>query len=182
MFSREIERKYGLSREKLQEFYRGIFLKTLNGEADLREVIAPYLKEWGWPKTVDDYLNEWFEYEHVVDEKIIAYIQNLRKQGIGCYVATNQEKYRAEYMFERMDFKNKFDKFYASAHLGAQKPDTEFFKRVIDDLRVKKDEVLFWDDSQGNIDGARQFGIHAEFFESFEKFKDIMKDTYEIQG
>lgn len=180
MFSRQLEERYDISHETTQPFYQGIFAESLTGKVDLKEIIEPYLKEWGWPKTVDDYLEEWFSYEHVLDEEIIAYIQKLRAKGIGCYVATNQEKYRAQYMIDRMGFKDSFDKLYASAHLGTQKPDLEYFEKILKDLHAKKDEVLFWDDRLENVAAAKKFGIHAEFFESFDTFKQKMKDTYDI--
>lgn len=180
MFSLVLEDRYGISHETTQPFYQGIFNDSLVGKADLREIIEPYLKEWGWPKTIDEYLEEWFSYEHVLDEEIIACIQKLRAKGIGCYVATNQEKYRAQYMIDRMGFKDSFDKLYASAHLGILKPALEYYDRVVKDIGAKKDEVLFWDDRMENVVAAKKFGIHAEFFDSFKTFKQKMKDEYDI--
>lgn len=180
MFSLQVAREYGIPQEKMQEFYKGIFQGTLVGKGDLKEIIAPYLKAWGWPKTVEDYLNEWFKYEHVLDKEIIKYAQKLRAKGIKCYIATNQEKYRAQYMIDHMGFGQSFDKLFASAHLGIGKPEQEFFAKVVQEIGAKKDEVLFWDDTQENVNGANEFGIHGEFFESFEAFKTIMKDKYEI--
>lgn len=181
MFSRVLEQRYGITHEQTQPFYMGIFNDAMVGKADLREIIEPFLKEWGWPKTVDDFLNEWFEYEHVLDEEIIEYIQKLRAKGIHCYVATNQEKYRAQYMIDKMGFGKSFEKLFASAHLGMMKPDQMYYKKVMDDIGAKKDEVLFWDDREENIVGAKKFGIHAEVYENFETFKKTMKDKYEIE-
>ena len=181
MFSLVLEERYGISHEQTQPFYRGIFNDSVVGRADLKEIIEPYLKEWGWPKTVDDFLNEWFEYEHVLDEEIIEYIQKLRAQGIHCYVATNQEKYRAKYMIDKMGFGKSFEKLFASAHLGVLKPDQQYYQKVLDDIGAKKDEVLFWDDREENIVGAKKFGIHAEFFDSFDSFKKIMEEKYEFR-
>jgi putative hydrolase of the HAD superfamily len=182
MFSVGLEAKYGITHEQTQPFYRGVFQGTLKGDGDLKELIEPYLKEWGWTKTVDDFLNEWFEYEHILDDEIIAYIQKLRADGYKCYLATNQEKYRGQYMIDKMGFGKSFDKTFVSAHLGVGKPDVEFFEKVVKVIGAKKDEVLFWDDAKENIEGAKKFGIHAEFFESFDTFKDIMKDKYEISS
>lgn len=180
MFSLVLEDRYGISHKTTQPFYQGIFNDSLIGKADLRKIIEPYLKEWGWPKTVDDFLEEWFSYEHVLDEEIIAYIQKLRAKGIGCYVATNQEKYRAQYMIDRMGFKDSFDKLYSSGHLGMLKPALEYYDKVVKDIGAKKDEVLFWDDRMENVVAAKKFGIHAEFFDSFDLFKQKMKDVYDI--
>jgi HAD superfamily hydrolase (TIGR01509 family) len=74
------------------------------------------------------------------------------------------------------------DKVYASAHLGAKKPDMTFFEKVVQDLSANKYEVLFWDDSESHVAAAKKFGIHAEFFSSYDDFVRIMKGTYEISG
>jgi putative hydrolase of the HAD superfamily len=178
MFSLILERDYGIPTEKTTPFYTGPFQECLTGKVDLKKVIIPYLKEWGWENSVDEFLSSWFKAEHTVDEEIIEYIQGLRSNGIKCYVATNQEKYRAEYMLEQMGFKDKFDKIYASAHLGHQKPDLKFYESVLKDIsRANKDEVLFWDDSPAKVDGAIKFGIHGEVYTSFADFK-LKMQTY----
>lgn len=176
MFSFELERKYGISNESTQPFFKGIFQECLINAKDLKKEIAPYLKQWGWQKSVQDYLDEWFVYEHKIDQSLIDYVQQLRAQGIMCFVATNQEKYRADYLLNKMGFKDNFDKVYASAYLGARKPDQEFFASMLEDLgSVEKQEILFWDDSLSHIAGAKQFGLQAELYTTFDDFKSKMK-------
>lgn len=110
----------------------------------------------------------------------VAYIQELRAKGITAVVATNNERHRAQYMLEKMGFSDSFDKLYASGHLGHAKPAREFFAHIVDDLGVSKDNVLLWDDDMMNIEGARQYGIAAEFYEGYEQFLATMK-RYAIQ-
>jgi putative hydrolase of the HAD superfamily len=86
----------------MQEFFRGIFQECLIGNADLREILPSYLNEWGWKDGVDSYLKHWFDSENLPDHALIKRAQELRKSGIKCYVATNQEKYRLAYLRETM--------------------------------------------------------------------------------
>jgi HAD superfamily hydrolase (TIGR01509 family) len=83
-------------------------------------------------------------------------------------------------MLDRMGFAGTFDKIYSSAHLGLKKPAAEFFAKVVDDLGVQKDEVLFWDDDQQNIDGAREYGIHAEFYKDYDSFLSTIAKIYNV--
>lgn len=117
----------------------------------------------------------WFSSEHKINEELINYIQKLRRQGIKSFLATNNEKHRINYMIKRMGFSESLDKVYASAHLGHKKPAIEFYSKMMDDLGdIKRDEVLFWDDDEENIEGAKKFGIHAEFYTTFENFEKKM--------
>jgi HAD superfamily hydrolase (TIGR01509 family) len=107
-------------------------------------------------------------------------VGRLRASGIYVVLATNQEKYRTQYMLEHMGFDGVFDKIYSSAHLGLKKPAVAFFARLVEDMKVDKDEVLFWDDDQSNIDGALEYGIHAEFYTDYATFLKVMSEKYNL--
>ncbi|MDE2030930.1 MAG: HAD-IA family hydrolase [Patescibacteria group bacterium] len=176
MFSKILAKEYGISTEITEPFFDGPFSECLVGNIDLKEAISPYLEGWGWKTGVDSFLDYWFSAEHSIDQDLIAYIQECRKRGIKCYVATNQEKHRAEYMLDKLGFVNNFDKLYASAHLGHKKPSLDFYEKLVNDLDgINKEEILFWDDSPKNITAARQFGINAELYTTFEDFNKRMK-------
>ena len=82
-------------------------------------------------------------------------------------------------MLEKMGFAESFDKLYASAHLNSKKPRLDFYENIIKDLGdVKKEEILFWDDTEENVTGAIQFGIQAELYVSVEDFKTKMKNYF----
>ncbi|OGG13791.1 hypothetical protein A2773_01555 [Candidatus Gottesmanbacteria bacterium RIFCSPHIGHO2_01_FULL_39_10] len=176
MFSIQLARDYGISTEITLPFFTGEFKDCLIGKADLKEVLPKHLKEWGWEKSVDDFLDYWFKSEHNIDLDLTQFINELRKKGIKCYLATNQEKYRVEYMLNKMEFSKVFDKIFASAHLGHKKPTFEFYAKVMDDLEgIDKKEVLFWDDTLENVNAAKEFGINAELYSTFQDFKAKME-------
>ncbi len=175
-FSLALAQEYNISIEKTLPFFSGPFQECLVGGKDLKEAIAPYLGGWGWDKGVDNFLDYWFQSEHKIDEDLVKYIQELRDDGIQCFLATNNEKYRFQYMLKKMGFLDSFDKTYASAHLGSKKPEQEFFAKIYNELdNVQKNEIIFLDDSIENIQGAKDFGINAELYTTFEDFKEKMK-------
>lgn len=102
-FSVHLARDYGIEADKTLPFFQGAFKACIVGNADLKEVIRPYLKEWGWEKSVDEFLDYWFKVEHKIDE------------------------------------------------------------------------VLFRDDTPENVKAAKQFGLQAELYTSFEDFKKKMQ-------
>ena len=176
IFSKIFSKENNIDINKINLFFDGPFKDCLVGKADLKEVVAPYLEEWGWKDGVDNFLEYWFSAEHSIDQDLIDYIGEYRKNGIKCVMATNQEKYRAEYIFNKIGFVNSFDKMYVSAHLGHKKTSIYFFRKLFEDLGdIKKDEILFWDDDIDNINTAKEFGINAELYTTFEDFKEKMK-------
>lgn len=172
MFSKCLARDYGITRETTKGFFTGPFQDCRIGKADLKEVIKPYIQRWGWKSTVEELLAYWFKSEHKTDQDLVDYIQGLRKRGILCFLATNQEKYRIQYLLNEMDFARLFDGVYASANLGVLKSDPGFYAKILKGLNnIHKNEILFWDDNLKHIEAAKTFGIRAEFYTSFSDFK-----------
>jgi len=54
-----------------------------------------------------------------------------------------------------------FDYEYLSYRLGTVKPDREIFDHAVADLQVRVSSIVFLDDNQINVDGARSVGIDA---------------------
>jgi putative hydrolase of the HAD superfamily len=182
MASRYFEEKYGIDHKMTVKFYRGSFSDCLLGNKDVYEVLPPFLEKWGWQKTPKDFMQEWLDFENQVDGVLVELIQRLRRYGAKCYLATNQEKLRAQYLLDHMGFGENFDGMFASACLGSKKPDSEFFEKVLNTLSiVDKTSVLFWDDEQKNVDAAQEFGICAEQFVDVADFRAKLQEKYGIK-
>src|ERR1700753_989596 len=101
-FSFYLERDYGITTDMASAFFRHKFVPCLIGEADLKVEISDYLQQWGWTKSVDELLDYWFTCEHIIDQLLIDYVEQLRQQGTPCYLATQQEKYRTASLLDKM--------------------------------------------------------------------------------
>ena len=101
---------------------------------------------------------------------MIGLIEKLRQNSIGCYLVTNREKYRIEYMRDIMGFGKLFDGIFSSAEIGCKKPQPEFYEAVIRKLGVPKADVLCVDDTVSNVDNAKSFGLESHLFVGFEEF------------
>ncbi len=174
-FSKHLARDHGLSREMTAPFFRGPFIECLTGRADLKQLLGSYLQPWGWQSSVDEFLAYWFQAEHCIDEQLMHSVAQFRRQGIRCYVATNQEKYRTAYILEKMGFAEAFDGMFSSAYIGCMKHDLAFFSHVLSSLGdVPAQNILFWDDSLINVATAREVGLHAEVYQNFTDFNQKM--------
>jgi len=58
----------------------------------------------------------------------------------------------------------RFERVLASHHLGVRKPEPAFFERFLDEVGADADTVLFVDDRERNVDGARAVGLRAHLF------------------
>lgn len=179
-FSQQLARDYGITLEMTTPFFKGPFFECLVGRADLKQEIADYLPQWGWQRSVDEFLAGWFSSETCIDEALLASIQRLRQQGLPCYLATNQERYRTAYILNEMGFVSKFEGIFSSAHIGYMKHEPAFFASVLAAFPgVQAQEILFWDDSPGNVATARAAGMQAELYIDFSVYKKQMSNYLE---
>ena len=166
------ERDFGITSEMTRPFFRGAFLDCLVGKADLKESIAPHLSGWGWQDNVDDFIAFWFKAEHQLNDDLLADIARYRVRGILCYLATNQEPYRTEYLAGPMGLGACFDGIFSSAYVGHMKDSVAFFEQVARALYpIPPHEMLFWDDSVANVDTAQRAGLHAELYQDISDFR-----------
>lgn len=172
----QLLRDWGITPEQTEDFFKAEFVECLRGEKDLKEVIAPYLMEWGWNDSVNAFLDYWFESQKDIDTRLLEEVQNLQKKSLKVYLATNQEKYRAEYLMHKVGFKKIFDGIFASHEMGFTKKNSEFFKLILEKIGLKAGEVLFWDDHLRYVQAAGSVGINAHVYINFEQYKKVMQE------
>jgi len=178
IFSVQYQKEYNVSNDKMLPFFKGEFQKCIVGKADLIELVKPWLPKWKWTGTVGEFLQFWFKAEDNIDERMISVIKQLRKKGIKCYLATNQEKYRTQYMKNHMGFEELFDHVFSSADIGYKKPEKEFYEFILNEIKnehkVYPHEVMFFDDSKDHVESAKELDIDAHFYKNFEDFKELI--------
>lgn len=174
------DRRYGWSRQRLEDFFTYLFQEvpdydpTLVGDGDLREVLAPVLADWGWTTSVETFVQDWLTQGAVPDPAAMALVATLRRHGVRCGLATNQEALRARFMDQELGYERLFDHRFYSADLGYAKPDQEFFRAVLADLRLDPRQILFVDDRAENVAGAREAGMYAELHGPGDRLRDLL--------
>jgi len=163
-FSERFAREYNLPLEDVVEFFKGPFLLCQKGEADLKEELEPYLKKWDWDKGVDAFLKYWFDSDLVFNEGIQSTLSRFREKGIKCYLASNNEKYRAKEICRMLDEVGLLDGAYFSADLKVRKEDSKFFEYVLTNIGVEAKDAYFVDNDQKNVDAALHLGVNASLY------------------
>jgi putative hydrolase of the HAD superfamily len=137
---------------------------VLSGRAEVVPLLAEALLANGSDADAQRLYDDlWLEIE--VSAESLAVARALRGSGVGVHLATNQDLHRAAYMKAELGYDEVFDSAFYSSDLGWAKPSAEFFTHAVDALGASPDEVLFVDDSQANVDGARAAGLRAERWE-----------------
>jgi putative hydrolase of the HAD superfamily len=176
-FSSRYKRDYGksLNDEVIADFFKNEYKKTAVGKADLKELLGKKLNEWGWKGTVDELLKYWLEGERELNEEVLKVVKKLKGKEIKCYLASDNEKYRAEYLLDEVGLRQHFNDTFFSCFLGHTKSEPEFFEKIIKMLGVKPEEVEYWDDDPGNVKVAKGVGIKGNVYCNFNEFRKNME-------
>lgn len=79
---------------------------------------------------------------------------------VGCLSNTNT--LHAERQWVEFGIGELFERHFFSHEMGLVKPDREAFAHVVEALGCRAERILFLDDNQINVDGARAAGLRAE--------------------
>ncbi len=97
-------------------------------------------------------------------------------KDIKLLIATNHVSLIRKYIERNMDIDN-IDDIIISAEINRIKPDSCFYKFILEKYNIKPNELLFLDDNQSNIDGAKKLGINTI---KVEKNMNIIKTIFDF--
>jgi putative hydrolase of the HAD superfamily len=146
---------WDLAREVIDEF-PGALTGTPVDEHRINAVID----ELGLAHQRAEIIRVWSAFEPLPESRQL--LASVRSAGTPCYLATNQDAYRAACMRRQAAYDDLLDGSYYSCDLGVAKPEPAFFHHVADDLGVAPGSLLFLDDQPENVESARRVGLRAE--------------------
>lgn len=175
---RLVEQGIEIDMNKVKEFFIGDFLLCETGKKDLKEELVKQLPQWKLNWSVDDVLHFWFSGERALNQQMVNKILEIKQKGVKVYIATDQEKYRTQDLWNEVGLRNFTDGIFSSADLGFLKSDIQYWQEVFKKLpKHQKHEVLFCDHEDHKIKPAKEFGYLTEKYIGFEQFSQKIK-TY----
>ena len=182
-FSDQIQTDYGISWEVMKPFFMGPFLLCKQGKADLKKELANVIHDWGWKGTVDELVGYWFRIGGTPNKEVVELIPVFQSFGIRCFLATNQEAYRAEFLRKNVGLERIFDGMFVSAEIGFTKKDPLFFEEAYKRINaeagepVQKEEVLFVDHEEESIAAAQAVGFSTHVYHGVWAFQEVVLEA-----
>ncbi|MGI8414666.1 MAG: HAD-IA family hydrolase [Nakamurella sp.] len=131
----------------------------LAGHGSFRTAIAELVRQRELTVDAGQVLALWEQID--VDPGAMLLVKTLRKQGIRCYLATNQHDERTSFMRTELRYGDHLDGQFYSSEMGVAKPSPAFFEHILADLALPAAQVLFIDDLAENVAGAAAVGLSA---------------------
>lgn len=160
-WEKQLQLRAGELGERLGEVWGTGSLGTIS-EADVHRQIGSIM---GWDAAlVNAFMADvWSEYLGTPNTELIQYFENLHGSYLTGIISNSfvgaREKEQAAYRFEDMT-----DLIIYSHEVGIRKPDPQIYAITCERLGVQPHEMVFLDDAEPNVIGAREFGIQAVLF------------------
>lgn len=163
-FSKKFAHAFSLPEEEVTVFFQNEYGLCQKGELDLKEELLPYLEKWGWSGSVEDFLEYWFSSDVIVNDYLVPAVEELRESGLKCYLASNNEKYRAERIKKVLEEMELLDGYYFSSAIKVKKNEAQFFSHILEDLKAEASDVIYLDNDQVNLEAAKSLGIETYLY------------------
>ena len=113
----------------------------------------------------DEEVIRWFikhgEYMHVARPKVWKKVHELKQKGYKIYLLSNYPETLFKKHTEYADFMDDIDGMMVSYMIREAKPDEVIYKALCDKYGLDKNESIFFDDREENVEGAVKFGLKA---------------------
>jgi putative hydrolase of the HAD superfamily len=135
---------------------------ALVGGCDFADELASVLARWNSANDLTTFLASWLAID--VDRSVLALVGELRRAGVHCALASNQEARRARHMSEALGYREAFDAEFYSCALGCRKPSAAFFAEIQRLGGFDPARTLFIDDRADNVTAAEAAGLRSAHF------------------
>ncbi|WP_435204442.1 HAD family hydrolase [Micromonospora sp. bgisy143] len=162
----DVEREYGLSEGVLTEIAMqwGRLQPVLTGQvshADWVSSVADALEgPAGGPERARAAVEQWQRYRGEVDTEVLDFVREVRAAGIPVGLGTNATDL-LDADLTALGLVGEFDVVVNSSTLGVHKPAPEYFQAACQALATPPARVLFVDDEDWAVRGARSAGLSA---------------------
>lgn len=144
-----------------------------HGRCDADAFAAAFVSEWDLTVSPAAFLDAYRNWVTPPRPGVTDLLSRLRQRHrLGCFSNTSPVHWQE--MVVASGLKGYLDHAYASFEIGMMKPRAEAFAHAADDMGVAPAEILFFDDSPANVDGARAAGMEADQATSVADLRRIL--------
>ncbi len=164
--------EFGVPESEVAEvFFKSDQMNTLykTGAMTDEEFWSWALNEWSLTLTVREIIKlliDGYETNH----RVVDVVKAVRENGYKTLACSNNFHARIQGLQDKFGFLENFDAAIMSYEIGVTKPSEEIFKALIDRSGVSAGEIVFADDDESKLSGAKSLGIQTVFYEGFDAF------------
>lgn len=175
-----VAQRYGIPLAPMRRELEAALPRLETGAVPIREFLQEALGKFGKTLRKGDSPDDiWTApFERLMKPRVgaVEVVKSLRMRGYRACLFSNTSPPHAA-LLRRTGWTGLVDGFVASCEIGSMKPSREAFSRALADLGARPREVVFIDDREANVRGAKAFGIREAF-----RFTSVAQMKRDIDG
>ena len=116
-----------------------------------------------------------FKDSYEVNLEVLEYIKKVKEAGYITCVCSNNFPTRINALDKKWGISDLFDIKVFSYEVGIMKPAKEIFQALIDKANVLPHEIVYSDDNESKLQGAKELGINTFVFTDFDSFVEQLE-------
>lgn len=176
LWQKNIATDLGLNQDQMRQIYAKDWFLVIKGLVDTRQHFKTVFKNLNIDISVDVFIEYWLTHDLEINIEIIPIIKSIKKPKL--YIGTNQDQYRTAIL--QKTFAPYFDKIFSSYHIGAIKPEPEYYKYIEANLNLQSKDIAFIDDSKSHVEAAAQQGWTCHHYQDIKGLKNFIQNHGEI--
>jgi putative hydrolase of the HAD superfamily len=173
--------RYGVPRKELRQVFERSLPKLESGDVSMRgyldDALAHFGKRLRAGDSPDDLWTAPFERLARLRIGTVRLVGSLRKRGYRVFLFSNTSLPHVKFL-RKVGWDKIFDGFVSSCELGSTKPDRAAYARAVREIGARPSEVIFVDDKEVNVAGAKRAGIRWAF--RFTTVAQAKKDIAQV--
>jgi putative hydrolase of the HAD superfamily len=174
--SNRFEKTYGVSKEKFIQALKSVMSVVRKPDAPpMYALWTDHFSEWGLVLSESDFLQFWFSGESINNDAL-EYAKRLKEKGVKVLVVSNNFRERTQYY--RSHFPELFENInavYFSWETGFIKPSVDAINHALNEHNLNPSEVVYFDDSNENIEVAKSLGVDGQLWVDLETAKEYIR-------
>ena len=172
MIARQLAERHSLDSQHVYDVIYGYHNQAALGEIPEDDIFKKGLADLRIDEDWKEVEQQHYQNVAARNEPAIAYAQELRGKGI-VVIGLSKNVPRAFSECVRLSHTaEEIDAIINTYDLGLEKSSPEVMERLMQLYGVSDPkQVIFVDDQEPNLDGARALGIHTHFYQSFDQMK-----------
>lgn len=175
--------RYGIPRAEMRRVFELALPRLETGEVSMRDFLEEALGKFGKGLRKGDSpdLLWTLPFERLVKFRVgaVGLVRSLRRRGYRVYLFSNTSFPHVR-LLRRKGWDKLFDGFLSSCELGSMKPSAAAFAKALAKVCADPSDVVFVDDKEENVRGAKEFGIRWAL--RFTSLAQLKKDVAEATG
>lgn len=132
------------------------------------------IEYWELPTVFDDVVRL-LPLGYEVNAEVDQLVREVRARGYQTCICSNNFATRVNALEERFGFLEKFDVHVFSYEVGVLKPDKGIFEALIEAAKCRPEEIIYSDDNESKLAGARMLGITCFLYVDFNSFMQQLR-------